>query len=108
VRSEIPGAPGERRYHWTVTVLGEPDAVAAGRTGELGRARSLGILAMWRAASRPVAGGASLDNGSLARLFWRILDALDYWLTQAMLWFVDAVSEPEPKADRQRAPRKLI
>jgi hypothetical protein len=49
-----------------------------------------------------------LDNGSLARLFWRILDALDYWLTQAMLWFVDAVSEPEPKADRQRAPRKLI
>jgi hypothetical protein len=31
---------------------------------------------MQRAASRPVAGGASLDNGSLARLFWRALDAV--------------------------------
>jgi hypothetical protein len=25
------------------------------------------------------------DNGSLARLFWRVLDAFDYWLTQARL-----------------------
>jgi hypothetical protein len=31
--------------------------VVAGRTGELGEVRSLGILPMWRAASRPVAGG---------------------------------------------------
>jgi hypothetical protein len=23
--------------------------------------------------------------------FWRILDALDYWLTQARLWVVDVV-----------------
>ena len=29
------GAPGEGRYHWTVTVLGEPDPVAAGRAGDL-------------------------------------------------------------------------
>jgi hypothetical protein len=34
------GAPGEGRYHWTVTVFGEPDPVAAGRTGELAEARS--------------------------------------------------------------------
>ena len=27
------GAPGEGRYHWTVTVFEEPDPVAAGRTG---------------------------------------------------------------------------
>jgi hypothetical protein len=27
-----------------------------------------------------------LTNGSLARLFWRLLDALDYRLTQARLW----------------------
>jgi hypothetical protein len=36
--------------------------VAAGRTGELGEVRSLGILPMWRAASRPVAGGAALPK----------------------------------------------
>ena len=34
------GAPGEGRYHWTVTVFGEPDPVAAGCSGELGEARS--------------------------------------------------------------------
>jgi hypothetical protein len=28
------------RYHWTVTVFGEPDPVAAGRTGKLAEARS--------------------------------------------------------------------
>ena len=33
-------APGEGRYHWTVTVFDETDPVAAGRTGELGEARS--------------------------------------------------------------------
>ena len=26
--------------------------------------------------------------------FWRILDALDYWLTQARLWVVDVVVRP--------------
>ena len=26
----------------------------------------------------------------------RVLDALDYWLTQAMLWSADAVCAPEP------------
>jgi hypothetical protein len=30
------GAPGEGRYRWTVTAFGEPDPVAAGRTGEIG------------------------------------------------------------------------
>jgi hypothetical protein len=34
------GAAGEGRYHWTVTVFGETDPVAAGRTGGLGEARS--------------------------------------------------------------------
>jgi hypothetical protein len=34
------GAPGEGRYHWTVTVFGETDPVATGRTGELAGARS--------------------------------------------------------------------
>ena len=46
-----------------------------------------------------------MANGSLARLFWRALDALDYWLTQAQLWLADAVCRPEPEigADQCRA-----
>jgi hypothetical protein len=34
-------------------------------------------------------GTAQMANGFLVRLFWRALDAVDYWLTQAMLWTVD-------------------
>ena len=43
-------------------------------------------------------------DGVLARLFWRAVDALDYWLTQVALWAVDVASGPEPEteADRQR------
>ncbi len=33
------GAPGERCYHWTVTVFGETDPVAAGRIGEIEETR---------------------------------------------------------------------
>jgi len=40
-----------------------------------------------------------LADGPFGRLFWRTLDALDYWLTQARLWLVDAVCGPEPEAD---------
>jgi hypothetical protein len=45
-----------------------------------------------------------ITNGPLARLFWRALDALDYWVTQAGLWVVDAVRGPEPETavDRQQ------
>jgi hypothetical protein len=44
-----------------------------------------------------------MANGSLARLFWGVLDALDYW-RQAMLWVIDTVCGPEPEtaADRRR------
>ena len=38
-----------------------------------------------------------MANGSLARLFRRVLDALDYWLIQAQLWLADAVCRPEPR-----------
>jgi hypothetical protein len=31
---------GGERYHWTVAVVGEPEPVASGRTGEPGEARS--------------------------------------------------------------------
>jgi hypothetical protein len=48
----------------------------------------------------------------LARLYWHLLDTLDYWLTQLQLWLVDAVCGPEPEtaADqwRERDPRDLI
>jgi hypothetical protein len=36
---------------------------------------------------------------ALARLFWRFLDALDYWLMQTRLWIVDAVCGPFPDDD---------
>jgi hypothetical protein len=55
---------GARRSHWTVALLGETDPVAAGRTGELGEARSLGILA-YVEGGEPSSRGR--DNGSLAR-----------------------------------------
>jgi hypothetical protein len=60
--------------------------VASGRTGSLGRHDAL------------------LANGPLARLFWGVLDALDYWVMQARQSVVDAVYGPEPEteADRQR------
>jgi hypothetical protein len=38
----------------------------------------------------PPTGGALLDNGSLARLFWGVFDAFDYWLTRERLWAADA------------------
>jgi len=34
------GATGSDRYHWTVTVFGDTDPVASGRTGDLAEARS--------------------------------------------------------------------
>jgi hypothetical protein len=49
-----------------------------------------------------------LTDRRLARLYCGLLDALDYWLTQAQLWLADAVSGPDTAADRQRAPRELI
>jgi hypothetical protein len=85
------GAAGPARYHWTVAAFGDTDPVAAGRTGELGEARSLGILA-YVEGGEPSSRGR--DNGSLAWLFWRVLDALDYWLTQARLRIVDALCGP--------------
>jgi hypothetical protein len=53
---------------------------------------------------------APMANGSLERLFWRVLGALDYCLTQARLSLADAVCDPEPEtgADqwRERGPRE--
>ena len=39
-------AAGDERYYWTVTVISEPDPAAAGRTGDVGVARSLAELAL--------------------------------------------------------------
>jgi hypothetical protein len=64
------GAPGEGRYHWTVTLFGEPDPIASGLAGGLGEARAEGRFSpMWRAATgRPVAGSATMADPSLAPL----------------------------------------
>jgi len=79
-------------------VLGEPDPVATGRTGDLAGARSRaeGRSTPIPTPSYPVTGRALVANGSLARLFWRVFDDLDYWLTRARLWLADAVCGPMP------------
>ena len=50
-----------------------------------------------RLAGCPITGGKRLANGSPARLFCRCSTALDYWLTQARLWTVDAVAAQGPR-----------
>jgi hypothetical protein len=32
----------------------------------------------------------------LVRFFWRVLDAVDYWVTQVRLWLAEAVCGPDP------------
>ena len=56
------GAPGARRYYWTVTVFGEHQ-VAAGRTGELAEARSQAeaALAVYMVDWREPSGGRKGD-----------------------------------------------
>ena len=46
-----------------------------------------------------------LADGPLARFFWRALDGLDYWLTPAQLWLLDAVVRTRARnhADQWRA-----
>jgi hypothetical protein len=73
------GRSGAERDLWTVTVFG-------GRRG-IGR----------------LPGGLARDAARwewrvwlLVRLFWGVLDRIDYWLTQTRLWLVDAVCGPEP------------
>ena len=39
---------------------------------------------------------APIGKHALVRLFWRVLDRVDYWLTQARLWTVDALYDPDP------------
>ena len=46
-----------------------------------------------------------MANGFLVRLFWRALDAVDYWLTQAGLLLLEATSEPSQTGSApQRVP----
>jgi hypothetical protein len=47
-------------------------------------------------------GVSLLTDGLLARLFWRVVDALDYCLTQAVLWLADAVAGPDSESDADR------
>jgi hypothetical protein len=61
---ELP--PGPDRYHWAVTLLGEPDPVTMERTGELAEARSAqrGRYSLtWRAGERGPAGASTISRG---------------------------------------------
>jgi hypothetical protein len=59
---------------------------------------------MRRSAASYPTGLAAMADYALVRLFWRLLDALDCWVTHARLSLVDAVRGPEPEtaADQQR------
>jgi hypothetical protein len=46
-----------------------------------------------------LSGVGRLTDRRLARLYWRLLDTLDYWVTQAQLWLADAVCRPKPETD---------
>jgi hypothetical protein len=48
-------------------------------------------------------GGTTISTDAVA-LFWRALDAFDYWVRQARLWMLDTLHGPEQEteADRQR------
>ena len=58
-----------------------------------------------RKAAASAVGVGRLTDRRLAQLYWGALDTLDYWVTQAQLWLVDAVCGPEPEtgADQCRA-----
>jgi hypothetical protein len=45
-----------------------------------------------------------MADGTLRRLFWRVADQLDYFVTLAWLRILDALAGPLPEtqADRQR------
>ena len=44
-------------------------------------------------------GSAIMTDRPLVRCFWRVLDRLDYWLTQARLWLADTVCGSLPDGD---------
>jgi hypothetical protein len=52
----------------------------------------------------------AITDGPLRRLFWRIVDQLDYLVTLARLRILDAVCGPEPEApaDQDRAVRNAL
>jgi hypothetical protein len=61
-------AAGAERYHWTVSVVGERDPVAAGRTGEFAEARSQAeaALVVYSAAGASCPDDADYGDGSLS------------------------------------------
>jgi hypothetical protein len=52
-----------------------------------------------RKAAASSVGVGRLTDRRLARLYWRLLDTLDYWVTQAQLSLADAVCDPKPEID---------
>jgi hypothetical protein len=39
------------------------------------------------------------DQQSAGPVLWRVLDRLDYWVTQARLWMADMLRAPLPDCD---------
>jgi hypothetical protein len=57
-----------------------------------------GYAAAWREIPRD--GSAIMADRPLVRFFWRVLDSVDYWPTQARLWLAHAVCGPRLTAIR--------
>jgi len=47
----------------------------------------------------PDGGVAIMADRTLVLYFWRVLDRLDYWVTQGRLWMADIVRAPFPDCD---------
>jgi hypothetical protein len=92
-------APGAERYLWTLIVFGYHQlAVTAPEALQrhVRVPRRHWRVTRWLGAICPAVGVVTMAARPLVRFFWRVLDAVDYRVTQARLLVTDAVCDPEP------------
>jgi hypothetical protein len=87
-------APGSLTIDWTGTRPTRPGLPTI--TG----AAVADYAAVWHGCS--AMGSAIMADRPLVRCFWRVLDRLDYWLTQARLWLADTVCGSLPDGDGEQ------
>jgi hypothetical protein len=94
------GAPGAAHSIGRLPCLARPSQWRQGRLESLGK-HAPWVLAYVEAGEPSSRGGITVHGRGF---FWRVFDALDYWVMQVRLWQVDALYGPEPEteADRQR------
>jgi hypothetical protein len=97
-------ARGADRFHWSVLAPDQSHTVAAGHTGRIARGPRRLSGPSSRIGASNLAGRMAMTEGPLRRLFWRVVDALDYLLTMVRLRILDVLAGPEPEtpSDQQR------